>query len=91
MFHDHHGTFEKRDSEHKCFSANLFSPEIEKTVFQYASGSRSEYARHDEHGRTALFCAAESGNLILLRALLDQGLDPMKKDDSGEIPLSAAV
>ena len=45
----------------------------------------------DEHGRNALFCAAESGNLVLLRALLEQGLNPMKKDDSGEIPLSVAV
>ena len=45
----------------------------------------------DEHGRNALFSAAESGNLVLLRALLEQGLNPMRKDDSGEIPLSAAV
>ena len=45
----------------------------------------------DDHGRDALFCAAESGNLVLLRALLEQGLNPMRKDDSGEIPLSAAV
>ena len=39
----HHGTFEKWDSEHECFPANLFAPEIEEAVFQYASGCRGEY------------------------------------------------
>lgn len=45
----------------------------------------------DAHGRNALFYAAESSKPVLLRALLEQGLDPMAKDDSGEIPLSVAV
>lgn len=66
-------------------------PKLKKQYFNMLLEAGVNMRGMDEHGRTALFCAAESGNLILLRALLDQGLDPMKKDDSGEIPLSAAV
>ena len=77
-------------------STNVFlqicsRPKLKKQYFNMLLEAGVNMRGMDEHGRTALFCAAESGNLILLRALLDQGLDPMKKDDSGEIPLSAAV
>ena len=66
-------------------------PKLKKQYFNMLLDAGVNMHGVDEHGRNALFCAAESGNLVLLRALLEQGLNPMKKDDSGEIPLSVAV
>ena len=66
-------------------------PKLKKQYFNLMLEAEVDMHGMDEHGRNALFSAAESGNLVLLRALLEQGLNPMKKDDSGEIPLSVAV
>ena len=66
-------------------------PKLKKQYFNMLLDAGVNMHGMDEHGRNALFCAAESGNLVLLRALLEEGLNPMKKDDSGEIPLSVAV
>lgn len=66
-------------------------PKLKKQYFNMLLDAGVNMHGVDEHGRNALFCAAESGNLVLLRALLEQGLNPMKQDDAGEIPLSAAV
>ena len=45
----------------------------------------------DENNQTALFKAAESGNLVLLRALLEQKLDPEHTDNFGENALMVAL
>jgi len=45
----------------------------------------------DENNQTALFKAAESGNLVLLRALLEQKLDPEHTDNFGETALMVAL
>ena len=45
----------------------------------------------DENNQTALFKAAESGNLVLLRALLEQNLDPEHTDNFGENALMVAL
>ena len=45
----------------------------------------------DENNQNALFKAAESGNLILLRTLLALGVDFRHRDNFGEIPLSVAL
>ena len=66
-------------------------PKLKKRYFNMLLEAGVDMHGTDDHGRDALFCAAESGNLVLLRALLEQGLNPMRKDDSGEIPLSVAV
>ena len=66
-------------------------PKLKKRYFNMMLDAGVEMHGIDGHGRDALFSAAESGNLVLLRALLEQGLNPMRKDDSGEIPLSAAI
>ncbi len=66
-------------------------PKFRKCHFNLLLDARVDLHVTDEHGANALFAAASSGNLVLLRSLLDQGLDPMHRDDSGEIPLSVAV
>ncbi|XP_041937519.1 ankyrin repeat domain-containing protein 50 [Alosa sapidissima] len=45
----------------------------------------------DGEGRTALCLAAAHGNLEVVRALLDRGLDENHKDDLGWTPLHAAA
>ena len=66
-------------------------PKLKKRYFDLLLDAEVNMRQVDEHCRNALFGAAESGNLVLLRALLAQGLDPMQKDDSGEIPLAVAL
>ena len=45
----------------------------------------------DENNRNALFMAAESGNLVLLRTLLSLGVEFKHRDNFGEVPLMVAL
>ncbi len=45
----------------------------------------------DNFGRTCLHYAAESGNIILLSTLLEQGLDINKADKDGETAFSLLI
>ena len=66
-------------------------PKLKKRHFDMLLNAGADVHVADAHGKTALFSAAESGNLVLLRTLLALGLDPMRRDDAGVIPLSVAV
>lgn len=66
-------------------------PKLKKRYFDMLLAGGANLRARDAHGRTVLFAAAESGNLVLLRALLGLKLDPMRRDDSGEIPLATAL
>ena len=66
-------------------------PKLKKQYFNMLLNAGVDMSVTNQHGENALFKAAESGNLVLLRALLEYGLNPMQQDDSGEIPLAVAV
>ncbi len=66
-------------------------PKLPKAVFNTLLASGADIRGVDEHGQNALFKAAETGNLILLRALLEHGVNPMQRDEAGEFPLSVAL
>ena len=66
-------------------------PKLKKHCFNMLLAAGIDMAATNANGENALFKAAESGNLVLLRALLEYGLNPMQRDDSGEIPLAVAL
>ena len=66
-------------------------PKLKKQYFNMLLSAGVDMSVTNQHGENALFKAAESGNLVLLRALLEYGLNPMQQDDFGEIPLAVAV
>lgn len=66
-------------------------PKLKKEYFNMLIAGNINIASENTQGQTALFKAAESGNLVIVRALLECGLDPSQKDISGETPLSAAI
>lgn len=80
------GTLATDDFLHICAL-----PKLKKRYFNLLLASEINIHVADEHGETALFKIAGSGNSALLQILLQQGLNPMQKNDSGEIPLSVAL
>lgn len=66
-------------------------PKLKKHCFNMLLLAGIDMTATNARGENALFKAAESGNLVLLRALLECGLNPMQQDDSGEIPLTVAL
>lgn len=66
-------------------------PKLKKQYFNMLLNAGVDMSVTNQHGENALFKAAESGNLVLLRALLEYGLNPMQQDDFGEIPLAVAI
>jgi ankyrin repeat protein len=44
----------------------------------------------DEEGRTALWCAASSGRVAVVRALLEKGADPATADNQGRTPVAVS-
>ncbi len=66
-------------------------PKLKEEIFNPMLDSGADINGVDKHGQNALFKAAETGNLALLRALLEHGVNPMQCDEAGEIPLSAAL
>ena len=80
------GKFSEKDFLEICSFHKL-----KKNLFDMMCSSAVDIFTEDESGRTALFNAAMSGNLVILRALLARGLDPMHADKYGEVPLSAAL
>ncbi len=80
------GTFTTGDFLELCAQ-----PKLKKQYFNMLLDANVDMSGCDRQGQNALFKAAESGNLVLLRALLEYGLDPMQPDNAGELPLAAAV
>ena len=80
------GTFSTEDFLELCAQ-----PKLKKQCFNMLLDANVNISGVDRQGQNALFKAAESGNLVLLRSLLECGLDPMQRDHAGEIPLAAAV
>ena len=66
-------------------------PKLKKQYFNMLLHARFDMTATNQQGENALFKAAESGNLVLLRSLLKYGLNPMQQDESGEIPLAVAI
>ena len=66
-------------------------PKLKKEYFNMLTAGKADISAINNQGQTALFKAAESGNLVIVRALLEHGLDPAQKDIYGETPLGAAV
>lgn len=66
-------------------------PKLKKEYFNMLMAGNVDIKLENAQKQTALFKAAESGNLVIVRALLECGLDPAQKDISGETPLSAAI
>ena len=66
-------------------------PKLKKHCFDMMRDAGVNMFSVDENNQTALFKAAESGNLVLLRALLEQNLDPEHTDNFGETALMVAL
>ena len=66
-------------------------PKLKKHCFDMMRNAGADMFSVDENNQTALFKAAESGNLVLLRALLEQKLDPEHTDNFGETALMVAL
>ena len=66
-------------------------PKLKKHCFDMMRNAGTDMFSVDENNQTALFKAAESGNLVLLRALLEQKLDPEHTDNFGETALMVAL
>ena len=66
-------------------------PKLKKHCFDMMRNAGTDMFSVDENNQTALFKAAESGNLVLLRALLEQNLDPEHTDNFGETALMVAL
>jgi ankyrin repeat protein len=66
-------------------------PKLKKHCFNLMQNAGVDMFSVDENNQTALFKAAESGNLVLLRALLEQNLDPEHTDNFGETALMVAL
>ena len=66
-------------------------PKLKKHCFDMMRNAGTDMFSVDENNQTALFKAAESGNLVLLRILLEQKLDPEHTDNFGENALMVAL
>ena len=66
-------------------------PKLKKHCFNMMHDGGADIFAVDENNQNALFKAAESGNLVLLRALLGMNLDPRHTDNLGETALSVAL
>ncbi len=66
-------------------------PKLKKEYYNLLVEAGVNIRAIDKLGQNALFKAAESGNQVLLRGLLDAGLNSMQTDCGGEIPLSVAL
>ena len=66
-------------------------PKLKKHCFNLMRNAGVDMFSVDKNNQTALFKAAESGNLVLLRALLEQNLDPEHTDNFGETALMVAL
>lgn len=66
-------------------------PKLKKEYYNLLVEAEVNIRAIDKRGQNALFKAAESGNQVLLRGLLDAGLNSMQTDCDGEIPLSVAL
>lgn len=66
-------------------------PKLKKHCFNLMQNAGVDMFSVDENNQTALFKAAESGNLVLLRSLLEEGLDPEHTDTFGENALMVAL
>ena len=66
-------------------------PKLKKHCFDMMRNAGTDMFFVDENNQTALFKAAESGNLVLLRTLLEQNLDPEHTDNFGETALMVAL
>ena len=66
-------------------------PKLKKHCFDMMRNAGTDMFSVDENNQTALFKAAESGNLVLLRTLLEQKLDPEHTDNFGENALMVAL
>jgi hypothetical protein len=66
-------------------------PKLKKHCFDMMCNAGVDVFAVDENHQTALFKAAEGGNLVLVRALLGMNLDPRHTDDFGENALGVAL
>ena len=66
-------------------------PKLKKHCFNLMQNAGVDMFFVDKNNQTALFKAAESGNLVLLRTLLEQKLDPEHTDNFGETALMVAL
>ena len=66
-------------------------PKLKKHCFNLMQNAGVDMFFVDKNNQTALFKAAESGNLVLLRTLLEQKLDPEHTDNFGENALMVAL
>ncbi len=66
-------------------------PKLKKHCFDMMRNAGADMFSVDENNQTALSKAAESGNLVLLRTLLEQKLDPEHTDNFGETALMVAL
>lgn len=66
-------------------------PKLKKHCFDMMRNAGMDMFSVDENNQTALFKAAESGNLVLLRALLEEKIDPEHTDNFGETALMVAL
>ena len=66
-------------------------PKLKKHCFDMMREAGVYMFSVDENNQTVLFKAAESGNLVRLRALLEQNLNPEHTDNFGETALMVAL
>lgn len=66
-------------------------PKLKKHCFDMMRNAGVNMFSVDENNQTALFKAAESGNLVLLRALLEEKIAPEHTDNFGETALMVAL
>ena len=66
-------------------------PKLKKHCFDMMRNAGVNMFSVDENNQTALFKAAESGNLVLLRSLLEHNLDLEHTDNFGENALMVAL
>ena len=66
-------------------------PKLKKHCFDMMHKAGADIFAVDENNQNALFKAAESGNLILLRTLLSLGVEFKHRDNFGEVPLMVAL
>lgn len=66
-------------------------PKLKKHCFDMMRDAGVDMFSVDENNQTALFKAAESGNLVLLRALLEEKIAPEHTDNFGETALMVAL
>jgi ankyrin repeat protein len=62
-----------------------------RSVFQVLLDRGAKLEFRDEHGQTALHCAAMKGHLITVKMLFDSGALLVAKTDSGDTALHLAA